>query len=95
MSSFSAQHPQVGRGRRTGIAGIGGGQGGRAGEVAGVDELQAQDDGVHRLHHRLREVAPPHALAVPRLGPEAGGEDLGVALGRQRGAPACQRPPAR
>lgn len=42
--------PAGGRGRRTGIAGIGG-AGGRAGEVAGVDELQAQDDGVHRLHY--------------------------------------------
>lgn len=73
--------PAGGRGRRTGIAGSPGrGAGGRAGEVAGVDELQAQDDGIHRLHHRLGEVAPPHALAVPRLGPEAGGEDLGVAL---------------
>lgn len=82
VSSFSAQHPQGGGGGGgQGLQGLqGGGAGGWADKIAGINELQAQNNGVHRLHHSLGEIAPAQALAVGLLRAVTGGENLRVAL---------------
>lgn len=68
------------RGRTRPARTAGGRAGGRTDQIAGIQQLQVQHDGVHGLHHGLWQVAPAQDLAVRSIGVIAGGENFCAAF---------------